>query len=102
MIMETPVPERRQTVRQQIIALLLVQEATALDISQALAIREKEVAGHLEHIARSVRSHGRTLVVTPGRCQGCGFVFGRRRFSRPGRCPQCRGSHLSQPSFRLY
>ena len=91
------------TVRQQMIDLLSEKELNALEISQALHIREKEVYGHLEHIRRSlVRQKDRKLHVSPYRCLGCGYVFrDRRRLDRPGRCPRCREGHIAMAGFRI-
>ena len=85
----------KQTIRQQIIELLGTDRFTARDLSQAVSITEKEVMAHLQHIERSVRYQGKKLVEAPHQCLSCGFVFDRRnRFSRPGRCPKCRNSHI--------
>jgi predicted Zn-ribbon and HTH transcriptional regulator len=84
------------------IALLSEEEMGARDISQSLGIREKEVYAHLPHISRSVAARGKRLVILPARCLGCGFVFeDRRRFTRPGRCPRCKGTHLQIPMYRI-
>jgi len=96
-------PEPRssqQTVRREIIDLLMDSEHSAREISARLGIREKEVYEHLEHIRRSVKAQKRKLVVVPARCLSCDYVFEeRRRLSKPGRCPNCRATHLADPGY---
>ena len=93
---------REQTLRRQIMALLQEQEMGARELSQALSISEKEVYGHLDHIARSLASRGHKLRVRQPRCRHCGFVFeDRQRLTRPGRCPSCKGGHLEAPRFQV-
>ncbi len=90
------------TIRQQIIALLTEEERGARDISQILRIREKEVYDHLGHIERSVASQDRKLQVIPARCLECSYVFGsRKRLTKPGRCPRCKGEHVADPRYRV-
>ena len=92
----------RQTLRQEIINLLSSEELTLRDLSQKLGIPEKEVIGHLEHIERSVRSLGKKLLAIPHKCLSCGFVFdGRNRFSKPGRCPSCKNSHIEVAQYHI-
>jgi transcriptional regulator len=91
-----------ETVRQQIIGLLSEEEMSAIDLSQELGIREKEVYEHLPHIARSVAARGKELVICPSLCLKCGYVFkNRKRFTRPGRCPQCKETHLQRPTYEI-
>jgi predicted Zn-ribbon and HTH transcriptional regulator len=91
-----------QTIRRRIIELLAGQEMTARELSQDLGLREKEVYDHLVHLGRTVAAQGRQLVVRPFGCRACGWVFkDRRRFSRPGRCPRCKGSYIEAPAYRI-
>lgn len=91
-----------KTIRQQIINLLIDEEMGIRDLSQALRIKEKEVLEHLPHIERSVKTMNKKIVFTPSICLACGFVFeDRKRFSRPGRCPQCRSTRIENPAFRI-
>ena len=91
-----------QTVRQKILLLLSEKDMTAREISQAVGIREREVYEHLPHIALSGQAQKRKLVVLPFRCVSCGYVFEeRKRFTRPGRCPRCRKTHIETPVYRL-
>ena len=89
-----------QTERQKIIELLTKSQMDAREISRDVGIREKEVYDHLTHIARSLAAKGKALLIEPSRCLSCGYVFeDRMRFTRPGRCPRCKQSHLQSPSF---
>ncbi len=91
-----------RTVRQQIIDSLTLAELTAREVSQLFGISENEVYGHLEHIAKSVKTDGRKLRVNPCHCLDCHFEFSdRKRLTKPGRCPQCRGSHIGIASFSI-
>lgn len=96
-----PVDERSTTIRQQIAEELRGGAMTAKDISRAVGIPEKEVAGHLEHVSKSC--HGdEELRVEPSRCLGCGFVFRkRRRLKTPGRCPVCRSEEITETRFKV-
>ena len=88
------------TLRQKIISLLLENELSAREISGEVGIAEKEVSEHLVHIARSVSSQGKKVLITPAQCLACGYEFeDRKRFTRPGRCPKCKKSHLLSPRF---
>ena len=94
--------ETPKTTRRQIIDLLLERDMTTGEISRAVGIREKEVALHLSHIARSVSAKGNTLVIRPFQCLSCGYEFKeRKRYTRPGRCPKCKGTHVENPIFRI-
>ncbi|MDJ0720480.1 MAG: transcriptional regulator [Desulfobacterales bacterium] len=90
------------TIRQQLVVLL---EAGAWDVrglSQALGIAEREVIAHLPHVKRSLEGSGAQLVIQPAVCRSCGFTFkGRGRFTRPGRCPRCRRTHIAPPAFHV-
>ncbi len=63
------------TLRQKIISLLIDEEMSAREISGDVGISEKEVYEHLSHIARSVASQDKKIVITPANCLACGFVF---------------------------
>jgi predicted Zn-ribbon and HTH transcriptional regulator len=90
------------TIRQKIIELLINSEMDARELSHELGLQEKEVFTHLNHVARSIRAKKKKLIMLPSRCLQCGYVFeDRKRFTRPGRCPQCKRSHLLNPRFRI-
>jgi predicted Zn-ribbon and HTH transcriptional regulator len=88
------------TVRDRIRAALELRPQTSLEVSQSVGVAQGEVAGHLEHLARSLPHQGLVLEVQPARCIACEFTFeGRRRFARPSRCPQCRSERIDPPRF---
>ena len=94
--------DRRQTVRQQITDLLRNENLTVRDLSQAASIPEKDVFEHLAHIDRSLKIHGIKLTGTPYICLDCSFEFDqRKKYTRPGRCPQCKNSHLQPAVYRI-
>jgi len=91
-----------QTIRQWMIALLSKEEMSSMELSQTIGIREKEVYEHLSHIARSVAAQRKKLIIRPFSCLGCGYVFqDRKRFTRPSRCPQCKGSHIKGARYQV-
>jgi len=91
-----------QTIRQQMITLLSQEVCSARDLSQMLRVQEKEIYSHLSHIARSVVSQRRRLVLIPSQCLVCGYVFdNRKRLTRPGRCPHCKGERIEEPRFQV-
>ena len=94
--------DNRQTIRQEIIDLLSSEELTIRDLSQAVSLQEKEIVGHLGHIERSLLRQGKKLMISPYKCLTCGFVFDKRtRFTKPGRCPSCKNSHIRVAQFYI-
>ncbi|HIJ54675.1 MAG TPA: transcriptional regulator [Deltaproteobacteria bacterium] len=91
-----------QTARQRIIALLTDFEMSARELSQAIGIKEKEVVRHLVHVEKTVSPQKKKLVIRPFQCLDCEYLFKeRKRYTRPGRCPRCRGTHVETPTFRI-
>lgn len=89
------------TVRQQIIQLLSRDTLSARELSQELRIAEREVWGHLDHVAQSVAPTHK-LIVEPAVCLNCGFQFRKReRWRKPSKCPRCRSEFISAPRFRV-
>ena len=94
--------DNRQTIRQEIIDLLNSEELTIRDLSQAVSLQEKEIVDHLGHIERSLQRQGKKLMISPYTCLTCGFVFEKRtRFTKPGRCPSCKNSHIKVAQFYI-
>jgi predicted Zn-ribbon and HTH transcriptional regulator len=93
---------RGETIRSALRRALAEGPATARDLSSAIGIREKDVAEHLEHLARTLAREGARLVVEPASCMACGYQFSdRARLTRPGSCPSCRSPRIAPPSFRM-
>lgn len=93
---------RGETIRAGLQRALEESSATTADLSRIVGVSERDVAPHLEHLARSVRRAGGRLVVEPAACLDCEFVFeDRRRLTRPGRCPECHGRRITLPVFRI-
>jgi predicted Zn-ribbon and HTH transcriptional regulator len=90
-----------QTIRQSIMEMLRSGFVSALQISAAVSIQEKEVASHLKHIEKSLHGSGGAMLVTPAACKKCGFVFTQRRHAKPGKCPRCRATFISEPLFAV-
>jgi predicted Zn-ribbon and HTH transcriptional regulator len=89
------------TPRQAMKELLAEQSRSSLELSQLLSLSEKEVLGHLAHLARAP-GPGKHFHLTPAVCRHCGFVFKKRdRLTRPSRCPRCRHQSISRPRFAL-
>jgi predicted Zn-ribbon and HTH transcriptional regulator len=96
-----PAP-RTATVRDALAAALRGGAASARDLSVRVGVREKDVAAHLEHLARSLPHRDERLEVTPASCIECGFAFrARERLTRPSACPRCRSTRIDPPLFRV-
>jgi predicted Zn-ribbon and HTH transcriptional regulator len=93
---------RGETVRETLRKALREAPATARDLSAVAGVREKDVAEHLGHLARSLPHDGERLVVEPASCVACGYRFSDRgRLTRPGACPSCRSTRIDPPVFRI-
>ena len=90
-----------RTRRQEIVEILAASEWEFGELRKELGLTVKVLEEDLRHIARSVRSGGRRLLVTSARCEACDFVFGSTAFHPPGRCPSCRDRRISGPWFRI-
>jgi len=90
------------TVREELAGALRRAPATAHELSREAGLREKDVADHLGHLARSLGARGERLAIEPAACIACGFVFrDRERLTRPGACPRCRSTRIDPPVFRI-
>ena len=95
-------PVQLDTVRHEIVKLLETGTLSALDISMAVHIAEREVYDHLEHIRRTLHAVGGRFEITPAECKKCGFAFTHReRLKKPGKCPVCRNQAIHEPLFRI-
>lgn len=92
--------ERKETIRQEIIALLKDKHLSVRDISLQVMVPERDVYEHLVHIQRNKRSC--PFHITPARCKKCGFLFKKRnRLKKPGKCPVCRSELIEEPLFSI-
>lgn len=92
--------ERHATVRSALREVLREGPLTARELSARVGIGEKEVPGHLDHLARSLRHSSERFRVEPAQCLVCAFVFKERtRLTKPSKCPMCRSQRVDPPRF---
>lgn len=96
-------PERTRTDRTALReALACGEPLTVRELSQLAGLSEDAVERHVEHLERSIVAEGGALVFGPPECLACGFVFeGRRRVTRPGKCPACRATRIAPGTLQL-
>ncbi|MEM0345073.1 MAG: hypothetical protein QXE91_05300 [Thermofilaceae archaeon] len=91
--------------RERIIEILSSTDRP-LDINQIAALlglspREAgSIYEDLKHVAKSLRTSGKVLLMVPPTCKTCGYVFkDLDRPKKPSRCPKCRSERVSSPLF---
>lgn len=89
------------TVRRALIELLTPEPQSVSALAVQLGLRRGDVEDDLRHAVRSAIAAGHRIDVIPARCKDCGFLFGKDRLAKPGRCPSCKGSRLFEPLLRL-
>jgi transcriptional regulator len=87
--------------RRDLIPLLLGKQMSLTAIAREVHESPKEIIDALTHLAKSSKHGDYELVVTPAECRKCGFEFGTDKFSRPGKCPKCRGTWIYEPLFEV-
>jgi len=88
------------TVRQQI-AEMLRQPRTISSIAHELKLTRDEVEDHLKHLLKSARAADQEVRIEPARCRSCGFTFGSDKITKPGKCPDCKGTRLYEPLIQI-
>ena len=87
--------------RRDLIPLLLDRPMSLTQIAREVGESPKDVSEALAHLAKSVRHTEHELVIEPAECRRCGFEFRPDKFSRPSKCPQCKGTWIAEPFFSV-
>ena len=89
------------TFRKDLLTLLSAQPRSVSSLARDLGLRKGDITDDLQHALRSARAAGHLVIVIPARCRNCGFIFEEEKFSKPSKCPQCRGTRLYEPQIRV-
>lgn len=83
--------------RKDLIDVLLDNPTGINELAEAFGLTPREMAGELEHLRQSFRNEAYRLQVFPATCRQCGFTFNPEHLTKPGKCPECRGTWIRQP-----
>ena len=89
------------TFRRDLVQMLTSQPRSVSSIARELGLDRRDVEDHLRHAIRSARAAGHHVIIEPARCKQCGFVFGEDKLSKPGKCPECRGTRIFEAQIRI-
>ena len=83
--------------RKDLIGILRVQPASLNELALQLDMRPRELEEDLRHLIRSLKHMPFRAIITPAVCRKCGFVFHQDKLHKPGKCPSCHGTWISEP-----
>ncbi len=86
------------TIRQEIVDLITNHPLDIRSISLILGISQKRIEENLEHIRLSYKDK---FQVHPAICAKCDFEFTNQRYTKPGKCPQCRSTWVDSPRVEI-
>lgn len=87
--------------RKELMELLHDRPASLHELAVELGVHPKELEDDLRHLFKSLRNLPYRARITPATCRKCGFVFNRDKLHKPGRCPACKGSWISDPLIHI-
>jgi len=93
--------EFEKTRRQHIIDLLQLKSWSVYELAKELDVEVNTVVNDLEHIRKSI-SLPHKMHIFPPECTNCGFKFKERsKFTKPSRCPRCKGERIIPPMVKI-
>lgn len=87
--------------RKELIELLHHNPMTLYEIAHPLELRPKDVEDDLRHLQKTLRHAPYKLVIHPALCHKCGFVFSTVHLHKPGKCPECKETWITEPRFEI-
>jgi len=87
--------------RRSLIPLLLDHPMSLSQIARAVGELPKEVSDALVHLSKSLKHTEYDFVIDPAECRRCGFEFRTDKFTRPSKCPKCKGTWIAEPLFSI-
>jgi predicted Zn-ribbon and HTH transcriptional regulator len=83
--------------RKDLLEILHDRPASLHELALLLKLHPREVEDDLNHLIRSLKNLHCHAIITPATCRKCGFVFHRDKLHKPGKCPRCHGTWISEP-----
>jgi len=83
--------------RKDLFDMLQDHPASLQELALLTGVHPGELEDDLHHLIRTLKRLPRTAVITPATCRKCGFVFHRGKLHKPGKCPRCHGTWISEP-----
>lgn len=83
--------------RRDLLRMLSLHPMSIEEIARCTEASPIEVEEDLRHLFRSLRHSELRVSVSPAVCRKCGFVFGRDKLRKPGKCPACKGTWIEDP-----
>jgi predicted Zn-ribbon and HTH transcriptional regulator len=89
------------TRRKDLIAALAGGPRSVSSLAREMGLDRRAAEDDLRHALRTARAAGHDVAVIPARCRTCGFLFPDDKLSKPGKCPECRGTRIYEPQIRV-
>ena len=74
---------------------------TVTEISRFADQPGKDTVEDLEHLLQSLKHMEYKEVIEVATCKKCGFAFGEDKLRKPGKCPKCKSSWITEPRIKL-
>lgn len=87
--------------RKDLIDILTNRPLSLRELALMLEESPRDVEDALQHLRKSLRHTPYRMHIQPARCNKCGFVFHRDKLHKPGKCPRCHGTWISEPLIRI-
>ena len=87
--------------RKDLIPLLLGHPRTVHELSHLLEEKITDMDQDLKHLLKSLKHMPYHAVIEPAKCKDCGFVFHHEKLHKPGKCPRCKGTWISDPQISI-
>ena len=87
--------------RKDLIPLLLYNPMAVADLATLCGVPMKAINDDLRHLIKSLKHSEYDVKVHPAACRKCAFVFSAGKLTRPGKCPQCRGTWIEAPLIEI-
>jgi predicted Zn-ribbon and HTH transcriptional regulator len=83
--------------RKDLIPILLGQPRSVAELAYLLDETPTDVEESLHHFLKSLKHTPYRVVIEPAKCKRCGFEFRDDKLRKPGKCPQCKATWISEP-----
>lgn len=83
--------------RKALIGILHNRPASLHELALLLGVPPRELEDDLQHLVRSLKNMPGHAIITPATCRKCGFTFHKDKLHKPGKCPKCHGTWISEP-----